>query len=81
MGNWTDQQEGKKEIRERYRVRKETLAKYFFDLSKLTFTAMVLGGIVTLYADSTKLDSWYLMASGFVFTVMLAYVGNKILKY
>lgn len=42
---------------------------------------MVLGGIVTLYADSTKLDSWYLMASGFVFTVMLAYVGNKILKH
>lgn len=32
MGNWSDQQEVKKETKERDKTRKEKLASYFFDL-------------------------------------------------
>ncbi len=32
------------ESRERAKCQRETLGKYFYDLSKLTFTALVLGG-------------------------------------
>lgn len=37
MGKFIVQQEKQK-------VRKETMGKYFYDLSRLTFAAMVLGG-------------------------------------
>ena len=36
------------ESRERAKCQRETLGKYFYDLSKLTFTALVLGGALTL---------------------------------
>ena len=44
MGNWERQQEEKQSGRERDKVRREKLAGYFFDLSKLIFAALVLGG-------------------------------------
>ena len=37
------------ESRERAKCQRETLGKYFYDLSKLTFTALVLGGIAMLF--------------------------------
>ena len=37
------------ESRERAKCQRETLGKYFYDLSKLTFTALVLGGALTFF--------------------------------
>mgnify|MGYP000383971815 FL=1 len=37
MGNWEKKQDEKRDIRERERVSKETLGKFFYDLSKLSF--------------------------------------------
>lgn len=54
MGNFSKQQEEKKEARNWDKTVKETLAKYFFDLSKLVFTAIVLGGFVPLFANEYK---------------------------
>lgn len=45
MGNFSERQEAKKETKEKDRTRREKLAGYFFDLSKLIFAALVLGGI------------------------------------
>ena len=57
------------ESRERAKCQRETLGKYFYDLSKLTFTALVLGGIAMLFQSEKN-----------VFSVGLAFCGNKILK-
>ncbi len=42
MGNWSELQAIKQEGREKDKVRKEKLAGYFFDLSKLSFAGLVL---------------------------------------
>ena len=43
MGNWSERQEVKKEVKEKDKVRREKLAGYFFDLSKLSFAGLVIG--------------------------------------
>ena len=48
MGNWSDKQEIKKEVKEKDKVRRETLGKFFYDLAKLTFAAIVLGGLTPI---------------------------------
>lgn len=80
MGNWERQQDAKKEERERDKIGRETLGKFFYDLAKLTFATMVLGGMVSVFTDLTKINYWNLMLSGFVFTFALAYLGRRILK-
>ena len=51
MGNWSVQQEAKKEVKEKERTSRETLGKFFYDLAKLVFTAMALVGGVSLIID------------------------------
>ncbi|WP_300153208.1 hypothetical protein [Bacteroides sp.] len=41
MGNWEKRIEEKKEIKEKEKVSSETLGKFFYDLAKTSFTAMV----------------------------------------
>lgn len=52
MGNWIEKQEAKKEVKEKDKVRREKLAGYFFDLSKLSFAGLVVGGIVSIKPDN-----------------------------
>lgn len=47
MGKFIERKEAQKTSTEMKKLKKETMAKYFYDLSKLTFTAMVLGGIIS----------------------------------
>ena len=39
MGNWEKQQETTKETREKDKLSREVLGKFFYDLAKVTFTA------------------------------------------
>lgn len=80
MGNWEKQQDDNKDIRERDKVSRENLGKFFYDLAKLTFAAMVLGGGVSVFTDFTQINYWSLMSFGLLTTVFLANVGFKILK-
>jgi predicted ABC-type exoprotein transport system permease subunit len=80
MGNWSQQQELKKEAKEKDKIRKEKLASYFLNLSQLTFVALVLGGITPLYTHIETEINWYVLVAGVLLTVILATVGNKILK-
>lgn len=54
MGNWSDKQEIKKEAKEKDKTRREKLAGYFFDSSKLILAGVVIGGITPLYSDNAK---------------------------
>lgn len=38
-----------REDREKEKFTKETVVKYFFDMSKSTYTIMVLGGLAALF--------------------------------
>lgn len=59
MGNWSVQQEAKKEVKEKDKVRREKLAGFFFNLAQLTFAGLVLGGITPIYANVEAGINWY----------------------
>lgn len=80
MGNWSEQQTIKKETKEKDKVRREKLAGYFFNLSQLTFVALVLGGVTPLYTNIEIGINWYVLIAGAILTVILANIGNIILK-
>lgn len=80
MGNWSEQQEAKRETREKERTSRETLGKFFYDLAKLIFTAMVLVASVSLIVEETRTQHWILLACGIFATYLFAYIGYNILK-
>lgn len=80
MSNWSAQQNIKREINERDKSRRENLGKFFYDLAKVAFAGLVVGGIAPLYANTDNIDNWYIFIEGAVFTIIFAWLGNKILK-
>ena len=80
MGCWSEQQEVKKERKEKDKTRRDKLAGYFFSLSQLTFVALVLGGVTPLYTNIEVGINWYILVAGITLTIILANIGNLILK-
>lgn len=80
MGNWSEQQEAKKENKEKDKVRKEKLAGYFFDLSKLSFAGLVIGVVIPLYSNMADENNWYSICTGITLSIVSALLANKILK-
>jgi hypothetical protein len=58
MGNWERKQEEKREGKEKDKVRREKLAGYFFDLSKLSFAGLVISIILPLLSDVENIVMW-----------------------
>jgi hypothetical protein len=80
MGNWSEKQEEKREGKEKDKTRREKLAGYFFDTSKLILAGVVIGGITPLYSDNAKEINLYVIIAGVIATILLAWIANKILK-
>lgn len=82
--NWSELQkineENRKEHREKEKTSRDTLGKYFYDLSKLTFTALCLGGGVSLMSDTSNGNYLTLASFGAFASFIFAYIGYKILK-
>ena len=82
MGNWSEQQEVRKEVKEKDKVRREKLASLFFDLCKVTYTVLVVGLLVTLFQN--ELYTNYLMIALVVVGVLVAFefakIGNNIVS-
>ena len=72
---------GQRDEKDKIKSRKEKLAGYFYDLSKLTFAALVLGGMSSLYTDEFKPYTIYVVIAGLVLTYITAFSANGILKY
>jgi len=72
---------GQRDEKDKVKSRKEKLAGYFYDLSKLTFAALVLGGMSSLYTDDFKPYTIYVVIAGLVLTYITAFSANRILKY
>jgi hypothetical protein len=73
-----------KQIREtaqKDKTRKEKLAGYFFDLSKLSFAGLVIGGLVSIKSDNADhaIDI-YRVIVGCLLTILSARMANLILK-
>ena len=75
MGNWEKQLVEKKEIKEKDKIRREKLSGYFFNLSQLTYTALVLGGMV-LFFQGDNLS--YMLIIMLLVGCVLAYALAKI---
>lgn len=81
MGNFSDGQKAKAEAKERDKTRKEKLAGYFFNLSQLTFTALVLGGMVLFFqGNEIGLKLIIMFVLGCILASILAMIGNDLLK-
>lgn len=83
MGNWSEQQEIKKEVREKDKVRRENIAKYFLNLSQLSFVTLVLGIMVKFDWGNTAINIFALSGTiimGMAFTIIFAVIANKIFK-
>ena len=80
MGNFIKQQEERKDAKERDRLRRDKIAGYFFNLSQLTFVALVLGTITPIYTNNEYGINWYALSVGLALTIVLANIGSKILK-
>lgn len=79
MSDFSIQQNKTKEKAERNKTRRDKLASYFLDLSKLTFAASVLGGFAPLL-DENSMHSWLNLIFGIIATFIFAKIGNSILK-
>lgn len=78
--NFIKQQEERKNAKERDRLRRDKIAGYFFNLSQLTFVALVLGTITPIYTNNEYGINWYVLSVGLALTIVLANIGSKILK-
>ena len=81
MGNWKKQQDELKEAKERDKLTKEVVAKYFLDLSKFIFTAIVLGGLTPMLTDISTNIHWETVFVGLVSTFFFGLLGYRVLKY
>lgn len=80
MGNFSKQQEEKKEVKEKDKVRREKLAGYFFDLSKLSFAGLVIGFVMPIFSNAKDENNWYVIVIGVILTTLSASLANKILR-
>ena len=71
-----------REDREKEKFTKETVVKYIFDMSKSTFTVMVLGGMAALFGivQTNQEDSYWAIFWGVFLTVILFIIGLLISK-
>jgi hypothetical protein len=66
------------DTKEKEKLRKEKLSGYFLDMSKLTFGATVLSGILPAFKSATVVDVIYTI-TGLVGTIWLYMIGRNIL--
>ena len=68
-----------REHKEKDGRRRDRLAAFFFDLAKLVFAALAIGGITPLISGYGNVN-WVVAMVGVAVTFLLAFVGNRILK-
>lgn len=81
MGNFERMNKKVQQDHEKNKVRRENLAKFFYDIAKLVFGAMVLVGGVSVITNDSDSSYIVLLILGLFFTTLLALVGNNVLKY
>lgn len=71
----------KDEKKEKEKTARETLGKYFYDLSKTSFGTGLLGTFLPYFTkEEPTLKTLWLFLICVIATIAFAYTGNKILK-
>ena len=71
----------KDDKKEKERTARETLGKYFYDLSKTSFGTGLLGTFLPYFTkEEPTLKTLWLFFICIIATIAFAYMGNKILK-
>lgn len=80
MSKFSDKQKSKEEARARAEKRKEKLAAYLYDLSKLSFGGVVIGASLTWLNDTG--NTLYIIAIivGLLIAIEFAIIANELLK-
>ena len=60
-------------VRDKENSGRETLGKFFYDLAKITFTALVAGNLVSLSVLG-EMEYWILLAIGVISTSLLSFI-------
>lgn len=80
MGTFDENRKSKEEIKKKNEIRKEKMAGFFYDLSKLSFAGLVIGGFSPLIINLDNSMNWVTAISGVISTCGLAFLANRILK-
>ena len=80
MSKFSENIDKKEDKKVKDRTSREELGKYFFDLSKLSFGAMVLGVVVPWFTSADNQGYWAVLLIGLFATMCLAFIGYKIIK-
>lgn len=71
----------KNKLSERNQKRREMLAGFLYDLAKLTFSGVGIGGLSPLVTgDELSVNNYLFMFLGVAVTGGLAYIANSIMK-
>lgn len=81
MSNYSNDIEERKERRERRKASREKLSGFVYDLAKLVFAGLVVGGISPIFTDANMTSvNAYIIVIGLFFTFVLAYIANLIMN-
>lgn len=70
-----------REDREKERSSRENLSKFFYDLAKTSFTAMVVGDVVSMFLkEEITTPAIVLFFVGVITTITLGTIGYRISK-
>ena len=70
-----------KEEKEKVKIARESLGKFFYDLAKMTFGTTVLGEFAAVFGFTDfSVSSVVVLVFGTFMTAGLAYLGNLVLK-
>ena len=62
------------------KTQKEKLAGFYYDLSRMVFGAMVIGGVTPYVLGTAESVSWVVVIIGGLVSAIFAWLGNRILK-
>lgn len=80
MRKFQEQQAALQEAKELGKLRREKVSGYFFDISKLSFTGLVVSLLFPLFSDLSNHTIKLVVILGLVLTISSALLANKILK-
>jgi len=80
MGKFIEIQETRKEVKEKEKVRRETLGKFFYDLAKLSFAGLAIAWLTQMPENYNGMDNVIVLLLGVSFTLLFSIIGDKILK-
>lgn len=81
MSNFSNELEERKELKEKKKASREKLAGFFYDIAKLVFAGLVVGGISPIFTDiiPTAVNG-AIVVIGIIITVILALLANRIMN-